>query len=163
MPLFILAVFFSPRLRNWLRALDPFHLTVLHTVRIPVELVLFWLFGAGYIPEVMTFAGNNFDILAGLTAPIVAVLVFRTKIMGRGLFLAWNLFSLLLLANIIVTAILSAPTIFQRIAFEQPNEAVFFFPFLLLPAIIVPLVLFAHIACILQYGDMKDQPLIAQA
>jgi hypothetical protein len=41
---------------------------------------------------------------------------------------------------------MSAPGPLQQIAFEQPNVGIAYFPFVLLPTIIVPMVLFAHIA-----------------
>ena len=40
-------------------------LTLLHIVRVPVEIVLYWLFISKAIPGLMTFNGRNFDILAG--------------------------------------------------------------------------------------------------
>jgi hypothetical protein len=46
-------------------------LSILHSVRIPVEIVLYYLFLAKKIPQIMTFEGRNFDIIAGLTAPII--------------------------------------------------------------------------------------------
>jgi hypothetical protein len=50
--------------------------------------------------------------------------------------------------NIVVNAALSAPVPFQQFAFDQPNIAVLYFPFVWLPGFIVPLVLFAHLAAI---------------
>ena len=35
--------------------------TLMHLVRVPVEIVLFFLFVHGTIPELMTFSGRNFD------------------------------------------------------------------------------------------------------
>src|SRR5258706_5500753 len=35
-------------------------LTLVHIVRIPVEIVLLWLFLGGQVPQVMTFEGRNF-------------------------------------------------------------------------------------------------------
>jgi hypothetical protein len=125
-------------------------LTIIHTARMPVELVLYWLSISKAIPELMTFEGRNFDIVAGLTAPIIYYFVFVRKKWGKSVLIAWNLLSLALLINIIINGILSAPTPFQQFAFEQPNLAVLHFPFLLLPACIVPLILFAHIASIRQ-------------
>ncbi|MFY8109282.1 MAG: hypothetical protein ACOVO9_09830, partial [Bacteroidia bacterium] len=49
------------------------------------------------------------------------------------------------LANIVITAVLSAPTPFQVLSFEQANMGVFKFPFTLLPGLIVPLVLLSHL------------------
>lgn len=125
-------------------------LTLIHTVRLPVEIVLYWLSISKAIPELMTFEGRNFDIVAGLSAPIIYYIVFVRKIGGRSTLLVWNLLGLALVLNIIINGILSAPTRFQQFAFDQPNIAVLHFPFLLLPACIVPLILFSHIVSIRQ-------------
>ncbi|TAH22438.1 MAG: hypothetical protein EAZ08_00730 [Cytophagales bacterium] len=45
------------------------NLIYLNIVRIPVEIILFWLFVNKAIPELMTFEGRNLDIIAGITAP----------------------------------------------------------------------------------------------
>lgn len=121
-------------------------LTLLHVVRLPVELVLLSLFKFGLVPQIMTFEGRNFDILSGLTAPVVYWLAFRKQTVDRRLLIGWNLIALVLLGNIVVTAILSFPSPFQRFGFEQPNVGLTYFPFIWLPAIVVPTVLFAHLA-----------------
>ena len=64
--------------------------------------------------------------------------------------LLWNFIALVLLINIVVNAVLSAPFPFQQFAFDQPNIAVLYFPFVLLPAFIVPIVLFGHLVSIRQ-------------
>jgi hypothetical protein len=66
------------------------------------------------------------------------------------LLIAWNLLCLGLLINIVTLAVLSAPFPFQQLAFDQPNIAVLFFPFIWLPAFVVPAVLFAHLVCLRQ-------------
>jgi hypothetical protein len=121
-------------------------LTLLHVIRIPVEIVLLWLFQNGQVPQLMTFEGRNFDILSGLTAPIITWLAFRNGKTNRPLLIAWNIFALLLLINIVANAVLSIPSPFQQLAFEQPNRAVLYFPFVWLPAVVVPIVLFCHLA-----------------
>jgi hypothetical protein len=62
-----------------------------------------------------------------------------------------------LLINIVVNAALSAPSVVQQFAFEQPNIAILYFPFNLLPAVIVPLVLFSHLAAIRQLLRYKKR------
>lgn len=123
-------------------------LTYVHLIRIPVEFVLYALFLNGAIPELMTFEGRNLDILAGITAPIVGFFGIAQSKMGKTSLLFWNFICLGLLLNIVVNAILSAPSPFQQFAFEQPNIAILYFPFSWLPAFIVPLVLFSHLAAI---------------
>ena len=146
--LLIIGLFSTRSGRDWISKLNLKELTLLHLVRIPVELVLYALFVDKAIPELMTFAGRNFDILAGLTAPLVYYFGFvKTKISRKGI-LAWNIICLLLLLNIVVNALLSAPLPIQQFAFDQPNLAILYFPITLLPAFVVPLVLFAHLIAI---------------
>lgn len=92
----------------------------------------------------MTFEGRNLDILSGLTAPVIAWLAFRGSKINRPLLVAWNLLALGLLLNILINAILALETPFQQFAFDQPNRGVLYFPFIWLPAIIVPIVFVSH-------------------
>ena len=105
----------------------------------------------------MTFNGNNFDILSGITAPIIAYLVVHKKLFNKKIILLWNFIALGLLLNIVFTAIFSAPFSFQKFSFEQPNIAVLFFPFSWLPAFIVPVVLFCHLASIRQLIKPRNE------
>lgn len=123
--------------------------TFLHTIRIPVEIVLLFLFIYKMVPELMTFEGRNFDILAGITAPIVAFL-FMKRIISKKALLIWNVIGLCLVCFILVNGILSSELPFQQFGFEQPNRATTFFPYILLPATIVPLVIYTHITDIIK-------------
>ena len=154
--LLITAYFVFAR-RSFIEKISLKALTILHIIRIPVEIVLFWLFQEKMIPEVMTFEGRNFDILSGITAPFVAWLGFRGGKINRPLLIVWNIFALGLLVNIVVTAILSFPFPFQQMAFDQPNRAVLYFPFNWLPTVIVPLVLFSHLIGLWQLLTVKTK------
>ena len=152
LPAFVLIIilFLTNSGRKFIDHLKLKHLLLLHTIRIPVELALYCLFIAKTIPQIMTFEGRNFDIIAGLTAPIIFYFGFiKNKISDR-LLIIWNVLSLVLLINIIVIALLSANTPLQQFAFDQPNIALGHFPFNWLPSIIVPLVLFSHITSLRQ-------------
>ena len=130
--------------RRFVDSLDLRRLTWMHTVRVPVELTLFWLFQAGLVPELMTFEGANFDIVSGLTAPVAALLFFTNGRPRRGPLVAWNVICLLLVINIVTRGILSVETPFQQFGFDQPNSGLMLFPYLWLPALIVPLVFLGH-------------------
>lgn len=136
--------------------------TLLHVVRIPVEMMLLWLALHKYLPLLMTFEGRNFDLFSGVTAPLIFHFGYVKKTPGRNLLLGWNFLCLLLLINIVVNAILAAPFPFQQFAFDQPNIAVLYFPFVWLPAFIVPAVLFSHLVCIreLLTERRKTSPLL---
>lgn len=146
----LVGLFLFPRGRLFIDSLPLQHLTYLNVVRIPVELVLYWLSIEAVIPELMTFVGRNFDILAGITAPLIAYFGFTRRSLNNSWILLWNVICLLLLINIIVNAFLSAPTPIQQFAFDQPNIAILYFPFSWLPTFVVPIVLFGHLASIRQ-------------
>ena len=123
--------------------------TFLHTIRIPMEIVLFYLFTYKMLPELMTFEGRNFDILVGLSAPIIGFMMIRQKISKQGL-LIWNIIGLCFISFIFVNGLLSAELPFQQFGFDQPNRAVTFFPYILLPAVVVPIVMYTHITDIIK-------------
>ena len=148
--LLMIGLFFTKKGRAFMDSLPLVPITWLNVVRIPVEFCLYWLFLAKALPELMTFEGRNFDILAGLTAPFIAYFGLQQQRWSRRVVLIWNIVTLGLLMNVIIHGILSAPTILQRFAFEQPNIAILHFPYVLLPALIVSVVLFGHLVSIRQ-------------
>lgn len=143
---FIVILFSTGRGRMLIGSLDIKYLTILNIIRIPVELVLFWLFVHKTIPQLMTFEGRNFDILSGVSAPFVYYFGFIKSKLNSKTILVWNIICLVLLLNIIVSAILSLPYPFQQFALDQPNIAILHFPFIWLPGVIVPIVLFSQFA-----------------
>ena len=149
---FILMLFVVKRGRLFLDGLDVRVLTLLHTVRIPAELTLYWLYLHKAVPRAMTFEGHNFDVFSGLTAPLVWYFGFVKPRLGKRVLIGWNVVCLLLLANIAVTAVLSGSPFWERFGFEQRNIALFYFPFVWLPCCIVPTVLLAQLAAIRQLG-----------
>lgn len=148
MPPLILMVylFISKNGKTFIDSLDLKTLTLLHTIRVPVEISLYFLFAAKAIPEVMTFEGRNFDILAGITAPLVYYFGFQLKKLPSWSMVVWNIGCLVLLFNIIILGILSANTPLQQFGFDQPNIAITCFPFNWLPSVVVALVMFSHFA-----------------
>jgi hypothetical protein len=145
---FILALFFSPRGRRFMDGLDLKTLTYFHMIRVPVEVILVLLLHQGLVAKQMTLEGTNFDLFSGITAPVVAILAFKAGKVNKTLLLGWNAVCLALLLNVVITAIFALPTSFQMLAFDQPNTAVLYFPYHLLPTVVVPAVLFAHLVAI---------------
>jgi hypothetical protein len=157
-PLIVIIFMFATRTgRNFINGLDVKTLTLLHIVRIPVEFVLICLFINKTVPKIMTFEGMNFDILSGLTAPLMWYLGFVKKKLNDNIVLSWNILCVILLLNIVIIAILSAPLNFQQFAFEQPNIAILYFPFIWLPCFIVPVVLFSHLVAISRLLRYKEK------
>jgi hypothetical protein len=154
--LFIILLLITKNGRGFTDSLDLKKLTLLHIVRIPVEVILYLLASHKLVPDLMTFAGRNFDIFSGITAPILYFVCFtNSQLRNKSLLLIWNLICLALLLNIIINAFLSAPFPFQQFAFEQPNIAVLYFPFTWLPCFIVIVVLYSQVASIRQLLKSK--------
>ena len=139
-----------PKQQKWIsKVRDTKVSTFLHSVRLPVEIVLFGLFTHKMIPELMTFEGRNYDIILGITAPIIGWLFIKKKI-NRHVVLLWNIVGLFFVLFILVNGILSAELPFQQFGFEQPNRGINYFPFVLLPATIVPIVIWTHLSDIIK-------------
>lgn len=147
--IFIAVLFFTERGRKFLDSLHILGLTRLHIVRIPVELCLLLLFRHGQVPIDMTFEGRNFDIISGLSTPVIVWLAFpQNGPVRRWLLVVWNVVCLGLLFNIVGTAIAASPYFAAQFGFSTPNVGVFYFPFVWLPCLIVPVVLLAHLAAL---------------
>lgn len=152
LPTFVLMVilFNTKRGKMFIDSLPLAQLTMISIIRIPVEMVLFWLFINNAIPELLTFEGRNFDILAGISAPIIVYFGFVKGKWSKKVILGWNIVCLLLLINIVLMALFSFPTAFQQLAYDQPNTGILYFPFFWLPSFIVPIVFFTHFVSIRQ-------------
>lgn len=110
----------------------------LQVFRFFVEILLWILFVAAVAPVQMTFEGRNFDVISGVTAPLIAWLIVRKKI-SNTLIVLWNILCLGLLINIVSVAIVSMPTPLRVFMNEPANTIVGDFPVALLPGFLVPL------------------------
>ena len=155
-PLFLqIIIFMTNRGRNFVENLNIKLLTGVHILRIFVEIVLYYLFVAKAIPEIMTFEGRNYDILVGLSAGFVLYFGLIHQYLSAKFIILWNIISLGLLFNIIFYGVASAQTPFQLFGFEQPNIALAYFPFNWLPSIVVPIMMFSHFAVLYKFYKNK--------
>ena len=147
LPPLILAIIllFSKGFTKILRHIPPKWLIQVQSFRIAMELMLWLGLIGGFVPFQMTFEGFNMDFIVGITALFAARLFF-----GRGRFLRfeaaiWNIFGTFLLVNILFIAIISTPSPFRVFMNEPANEFIAFFPFIWIPAFIVPFALAIHL------------------
>jgi hypothetical protein len=113
--------------------------------RLPLELVMHQAALQGAMPPQMTYTGNNFDIVTGVTAIVVGALAAR-GLAPRWLIAAWNALGSLLLVVILVIAVASLPAFgaFGH-APERLNTWVAYFPFVWLPAGLVSAAVLGHV------------------
>ena len=155
-PMMLLIAFVAFRYTTSLKQLDIVPLTFIHIIRIPVELFIHAWFIHELVPQEMTYEGRNFDILSGITALLVGFFLWRggIKIHYRMVY-AWNWLTLFLVINIVITAILALPSPFQQIT--PANIAVLHFPYITLPSLIVPIVIFCHVVSLIKLRDLKKE------
>ena len=141
---------FSPW-RNGALKLELESLTWIQTVRLLIGLGLFVLYSQKVVAEEMAFSFRNVDVLCGATAPIISWYVFRkNKTKQKSILIFWNIFCLAVLLKSIYFSIFSAPLYFQCLGETQSTIAFFYFPFVWLPTLVMPITLFAHIVSLAQ-------------
>ena len=133
---------FAPRI---VRGLPHHAILFAQSFRVVMEWILWDLYRHGAMPRAMTFEGRNFDILIGLSAFALAVLwrrgVWRSHIVLR----LWNWAGVAILMLTVSQGLLSAPTRFRMIFEPVSNTVIGDFPFLWLPAFVVPFAFLLHI------------------
>jgi hypothetical protein len=117
----------------------------IQSFRLPLELVMHRAAREGVMPVHMSFAGYNFDIVAGASAILVAILLATGKA-PRTLAMAWNLLGALLLVTIVIIGVSSLP---MFAAFgsspDRLNTWMAYFPFVWLPTVMVAAAFAGHI------------------
>lgn len=141
-----------------LNAIPIYYLIYFQTFRVAMELILWMLYRENIIPVQMTFEGRNYDILIGLSALFSAfyykqgVVFFKSKMY----LIVWNVAGILVLTNIVIIAILSAPFPFRQFMNEPANTIIAYFPFVWLPGFVVPAAFLAHIFSLKQVLSRID-------
>ena len=144
-PLIVLVILMrSSIMKELLANISQKSIVYLQTFRIAVEILLWFLFLDEIIPIQMTFEGRNFDILAGMSAPLMVIFCISGNKMKRSALMIWNILGLLLLGNIVAIAIMSTPSILRVFMNDPANTIVTQWPVVLLPGILVPLAYYLH-------------------
>jgi len=146
----LLRLIYSKRAKELVLVTPAIWLIVIQSFRILVEIVLWGLYQYDLIPIQMTFEGRNFDILVGLTAPIIGYYCFIRKSWPEKVAYYWNIGGLFLLANIVLTAILSMPIPIRVFMNEPANRYIVDFPNIYIPLLFVPIAYSMHLLSIRQ-------------
>lgn len=112
--------------------------------RFPLELLMHRAYQDGLMPVQMSFSGRNFDIVSGITAALLGAALTRMRVPTWWL-KAWNLLGIVLLANVVIIAMLSAPTPLRRFHNEPANVWITQAPYVWLPCVFVLVALFGHV------------------
>jgi hypothetical protein len=154
--IFTLLFTFSKKIISLLKATPVHWLIYIQSFRIIMEIILWQLYKEGVIPVQITFEGQNFDILIGLSAIPIAWLSQKGKISLNAL-LVWNITGLLFLLNVVVTAFLSTPLPIRIFMNDPPVTMVAYYPFVWLPGFVVPVAYSMHLFSIRQILIKKKE------
>ncbi len=157
-PLFLFMGVFLYRIRNseFLKALPKSWAVYFQSFRIFVELLFAISFAAGILHREVTLHGYNYDILIGLTAPIIAYLAFNKQIISEKIVLIWNFVGLGVLT--IVVILFFTTTFFPSVWGETTtwvNPEFATFPYTLVAGFLMPIAVFMHVLSIIQLRGSK--------
>lgn len=151
LPLLIGFVVFYRRSKNSrvIKAIPKVWPVYFQSFRIVVELMLLYTFYAGIIPQSATFEGLNFDVLMGVSAPLVAYfLVGQSK--SKKLQVVWNVLGILMVmfVGFIIATSMYKPDVWGS---EVPLMSMAFIemPYLLLAGFLAPLAIFMHLVSLI--------------
>jgi len=138
-----IAVPCSPLGTLLVRGLPLWALVGFQVFRFPLELLMHRAYVEGLMPVQMSYSGQNYDIVSGITAGALALWLGRGRA-SRWVVATWNVLGFLLLVNIVTVAVVSTP-LFRWFGSERLNTFVTYPPFVWLPAVLVVAALMGHI------------------
>lgn len=121
-------------------------LVALQIFRLPLELLMLRAALLGIMPVEFSLLGYNFDFLTGLGALLIAVLTAIGRQVPTKLLWAWNVLGIGCLLVIAVLAALTSPIVHAfGTAPVRLNTWVLYFPYALLPLLLVSCAAFGHV------------------
>jgi hypothetical protein len=131
-------------------------LVLLQGFRMPLEIIMYRAALTGIMPKEFSFAGYNFDIITGVAALILGLLLIKKVAVPRGLIVTWNLFGMGCLLVIIALAIATSPNI-ARFGSEPAHVSLWVlqFPYVWLPFVLVSIAVFGHLLISVQLWTAK--------
>ena len=134
---------FSPLGTRLIRGLPLAALVGYQVFRFPLELLMHRAYVEGIMPVQMSYSGRNLDILTGISAGLLGLILLRFHV-PRWVIQVWNVAGFALLVNIVTVAVLSTPA-FGWFAPTASTSSCLYPPFVWLPAVMVLAALMGHI------------------
>jgi hypothetical protein len=121
-------------------------LVALQIFRLPLEMLMLRAASLQIMPLEFSLLGYNWDALTGLGALLLTVYMVWTVSVPRRLVWFWNVMGLLMLLAIAALAVLTSPVV-QAFGADPGhiNSWVLFFPYSLLPSILVSFAVLGHV------------------
>lgn len=139
----------SAAFRAWVLGLDLRLVVMLQAWRV-IGGVFLVLLAFGLLPGLFAWPAGLGDVAVGLTAPLVALALWRRPDIAAGSgFLAWNLFGLLDFVVAVATGTLASGAV-SGLVQGVTADAMSAWPLAMIPGFLVPLFAILHLVAILQ-------------
>ena len=152
LPAFLFTGIFIYINRNseWLQHIPKSWLVFIQAFRIGVETLFVFSITAGVLHSNVTIEGYNFDMILGITAPIVGFL-FLKRILSEKILVLWNYIGLLVLASVILVFMTTifTPEIYGFEGTPMPMEFTRY-PYTVVAGFLMPAAVFIHVLSIVQ-------------
>ncbi len=138
--------FLSGRNRQLITAVPAHWPVYFQSFRIAVELLLLGLAVKGMIPKEASFEGYNFDVVIGITAPLVGWLAYTRKAISNMVLRLWNIAGFCTLA--IVVFIFISHAYYPQVWHKQESiisQGFGLFPYTYLAGFLMPAAVFMHV------------------
>lgn len=153
LPLLLFTIIFLTLNRTglWISNIPSHWLIYVQTFRVGVEVLFVLSISKGILHKEMTIEGYNFDMIIGLTAPVVAYYSVRKKKWPLSVALLWNYLGLAVLASIIFIVFTSiyAPEWYGSASVLLPKTFASY-PYNLVAGFLAPLAIFIHVLSIIR-------------
>lgn len=159
LPLFIFIGVFMYKNRNnaWIQNVPKTWPVYYQSFRILIETVFVFTVAAGFLHKEVTMEGYNYDVLFGLSAPLVGLLYQKNKLSNKSIII-WNYIGLAVIAFIIFLFLSTvfAPHLYGSNVALMPMEAVTY-PYTLVAGFLMPSAVFIHVLSIVQLRKSKEK------
>jgi hypothetical protein len=142
---------YTNRSNSWLNHIPKSWLVYFQSFRIIVETLFVFSVAEGVLHSNVTIAGYNFDMILGFTAPLLAFLAFRKKIISEKVVVIWNYLGLAVLASVIFVFLTTTffPGFYGSSTNLMPMEFTKY-PYTLVAGFLMPVAVFIHLLSIVQ-------------
>ncbi len=119
------------------------------------------LFSAHLLPGSFALPAGVGDVAVGLLAAAIASGAIGGRPLNPKTVLRWNLLGIADLVVAVSTGFLTAPSPFQKFAFDRPSGLISMFPLVLIPTFLAPLAVLLHIISLVQLRRAAAPPAIS--
>ena len=119
--------------------------------------VFLTLLAIGQLPAAFAIPAGVGDVLVGILAPVVALVIARGWRRASVFVLVWNIFGFLDLVCAVGTGFMTSPSPAQLLSLDAPNLLISAFPLVMIPVFAVPLSVLLHLVSLMKLASTRSR------